>query len=1212
MDNPVPLNITSPPLDGVNLIEASAGTGKTHAICAIFLHLLLGKKLPVEKILVVTFTVAATKELKARIRAMLTKAYGIFQTNAIPENDKDRELLQSLLVRYGKERESIRLLQSALQDFDKAAIYTIHGFCQRMLTENAFESNSLFDTELILESDALLKGAAMDFWREKMYDPLEVVVRYMLLKEISPDYFVKLANNVPLDPNLSVIPEEIVVDVNKLNSDYVKLKVKFKELAKIWEDEKHAICNSIVKAIEKKKLDGRKYQKRHMESRISALDRFFRGFEFFFDKNKYTNIDYFCTSKLGTPIHRFCDELDTFFNQIDETLEQLEKYFICLQKEFLRKINTLLLKQRERKDVRTFHDLLTSVHSALNGDPNSLLARRIRERFSAVLIDEFQDTDPLQYEIFITAFQGYQKSHPLFMIGDPKQAIYKFRGADVFAYLRASAQCERKFTLLTNFRSHRMLIDAINTIFTNSGVKSSCEKSKKPFVIEGIAYHPIRASFLPDVEKYYRSLPHGAPLTIWYVEKDNDGDLKKTPITKKDLQKEICTLLINEICRLISNGVKASDIAILVRKNDQSKVIAENLRRNNIPCVTYGVESVFDTEEKNEMELLMNAIAEPANNGYIAAALATPMFGKTAKEIYSIVQTEELLAATIKQFSEYRQSWEQHGFMQMFRKCMSENNVYSRIAALRGGERKLTNILHLAEIIHKAEQKQRYGIESLIKWFSEKKLQENDELQLRIESDEHAVKILTIHKSKGLEFPIVFCPFLYDSAELQLPYFAFHRYLSDRSEFETIFQLHDESNDGEYRYRALLEELSESVRLMYVALTRAKARCYTLWGYINESGLSAPVYVFHGHRIENMEKYIKNRSLEITPEEILEDLQKLGKQSKNSIKIERINLPCEIKTSDQIKISTLSRRELSFRNFAHAEKLKPSWSITSFSSLVFKNRDEHYEAHLDAPEEFYAPFADAQSYTIHRFPRGTRAGNFIHKVFERINFQLPRGAPLTEEATAVVQNLLNFYGFEREWLPCIGEMVANVVHCTISDGKQTFRLFDLSREARIHELEFYFPVSAISIRKIATTISEHHPDFCGAMPYSFHQLEMEEKNGFVRGFMDLVFHFANKWYILDWKSNYLGPDETFYGFEQLKQAMIREYYHLQYFVYAIALHRHLCRTLPAYNYDDHFGGVFYLFVRGIHKDYPHRGIYFCKPEYELIRKLDTMVGRSIL
>lgn len=1202
-----PLNLANPPLDGVNLIEASAGTGKTYAICAIILHLLLGKGIPVEKILAVTFTVAATEELKGRIRTMLRKLCNVFSTQTISDDDKDRELIQAMLERYGQKKESLTILKTALRDFDKAAIFTIHGFCQRMLSENAFESSSLFDTELLTDADILIKEASKDFWRRTMYCAGEAVVRYADIAQFTPESLVALAKSRPLDPALVILPEKSFPEVEKIESDYSNLKNIFDELKKLWNMDKQNICELIQKALLSKKLNGHKYKESYMPGLINEIDLFFS--ENFVpplkNEKKYSRIDRFSSSMLNertnAVTHEFCVKLDDFLSLRDRLLSDLQIYFSFLKKEFTQNLEAFVSQHRNRKNARTFEDLLTGMHRALNGDPSSPLARRVRERFHAALIDEFQDTDPLQYEIFSTIFRNHC---PLYMIGDPKQAIYKFRGADIFAYLRASSQCDRKLTLAKNFRSHPDLIRAINAIFEMNESKNAL-----PFVLDGITYQSLESAENKDAKKYAALLPPGSPLTIWFIV-NNDNNKKEDALVNKQTAIDLaCALIIKEITSLIQHGVNAGDIAILVRKNKQSNIIARALRAHGIPCVTYGTESILDTEEAIELERVLCAIAEPSNRGYLAAALATNFFGKNASELSTIVNSEDELAQLMEQFKRYRQRWDQHGFIAMFRQMMQENEISVHLASFIDGERKLTNVFHIAELIHRAEREERLGVDGILKWFSEKKSLEIDEMKLRLETDEYAVKILTIHKSKGLEFPIVFTPFLYDSAEIKSDDYIYHS-THERGETKTIFDL---SGEGKEKPKALLEELSESVRLMYVALTRAKARCYTLWGNINKSELSAPMYVFHNHNFSSVEEFLTNaNSNKNTPNfNKIDDLRALEKKAKGTISINVISEsdPSKFAGISDTGRETTATTSLSCRTFVKGPILAP-WSLTSFSSLIFNAKEEYSEKSDEISEEnLLEKNLTGKEQTIHTFPRGTRPGLFIHEIFENIDFQHPN----SPDSASIIANLSKKYSIAECWIPVIASTVKEILMHPLEARTSTFhlnfRLAELGTAERTHELEFYFPASSICAHKLAELILAERPLSVDKEPPSLARLGLEPIRGFIRGFIDLVFTIHGRWFLADWKSNHLGPNVESYRKEHLERAMLEHYYYLQYHIYAVALHRHLRRTIHNYDYDSHFGGVLYFFVRGIHRDTPETGIYFDRPSKLLINALDDYLGR---
>ncbi len=1207
-----PLDLINPPLEGVNLIEASAGTGKTYAITAIFLHLLIKKKLPVDRILVVTFTVAATEELKGRIRAMLRKMQRAFTIGKY-EGDDDRLLIEGFLKKYAASDNGplLERLGAALRNFDRAAIFTIHGFCQRMLQDNPFEAGTLFDTELLTEDKKILHETAADFFRRNLYDaPAEAAAR-AIKNGITPEGLVGILQKRSLDPGTSVAPRVQRPEASAIENARDSAAALLEEASKLWEKGQAEVKELIENAVAQKNLSGNKIRTKSLEKRFAELDGFIAAGDLLGD---YEKIHYFTSSNMvsatnkgkETPSHPFLDAWEKFHKARGSLEEILDDYVISLKAEFIENAGKLLAESRKRRNVRTFDDLLTEMHAAVTARESSPMTARVRERFGAALIDEFQDTDPLQYEIFSTIFDG--KENSLYMIGDPKQAIYKFRGADIFAYLKAAGQCSRRYSLLENHRSGPGLVAAVNTVFSRL-----TEAGARPFVLEGIGFAPVS----PSSGKVDEPLPFpGAPLTIWFIDESYSDRITKSgeATINRGTAVELGALhTAREIGRILAAGCSADKIAVLVRMHHQARKVAKHLRDLGIPCVIYGTESVFVTREAVELERVLSSIADPSNTGLLFASMSTEFWGKSGSDIASLSADEEKLSSVIALTLKYRHDWEKEGFMPMFRRLLRDLEVGPRLVSYEDGERRFTNVLHLAEILHRAEQEERLGAEGLLKFLRRMMTgaEPGEETKLRLETDDRALRIITIHKSKGLQFPIVFCPCLFDPVTIKGD-FSFHELDDDGGGSSRLIDIGTRGDERiENLALAAREELSESLRLMYVALTRAKDRCYMVWGAIDKTELSAPFYAFHHGRIPDWDTFINDihsndkdvikaakDSIASGYAERLADLRDLEASSGGAVLV--TGLP----EGDAPRYRAAeSARALTCRTFSGVSDRR--WSLTSFSSLTHSAGDD--QEWRDRDSEAAPPAEEGASgagYSIHNFPRGTRAGLFIHSVFEKIDFAAP-GSPASRE---LIKSLLHQYGFDEAWHETVTAMALNVLSAPLTDGVLSFRLADLLPKVRLPELEFYFPMASLAPSDIAALVLQGRDDIPSGWKSPASRLEVAPVGGFVRGFIDLVFSHDGRYYIADWKSNHLGPDANHYTAEKMADAMASRFYHLQYHLYAIALHRHLKRALPGYRYEEHFGGAFYLFIRGMDPATPGRGVFFDRPARELIEKLDARIA----
>ncbi len=1197
------LDIHNPPLEGVNLIEASAGTGKTYAIAAIYLHLVLARQIPVENILVVTFTVSATEELKGRIRSRLRSAHQAFSGVRPDAADPDRVLLENLLKKYSGDADSaLKLLDEALRNFDRSAVHTIHGFCRRLLQENAFESSALFDTELVTDDGELLEETAADFLRREIYNAPAVVARRAAGHGISHNGLIRLLKSRPLDPRAIMVPRPRRPEIPEIEAAVAEAQTLFEDGAALWEKTRNEIREAVTAAVIEKRLHGGKIRLKNLEDKITSLDAFFDAGD---PTGRGDSIDFFTSSRMEKsansgkepPRHEFLSLWDRYCEQRAALDGLVSDLLLSLKLKFLETAEASLSRAGEIRNTRTFNELLTQTHRALGGNAFSPLAVRMRRRYTAALIDEFQDTDPLQYEIFSTVFDGKESS--LYMIGDPKQAIYKFRGADIFAYLRAARDCDRRYSLAVNYRSDPGLVESVNTIFGHPA------SGGNPFVLPGIGF----TSALPS-----RPKPKGPAvpaMTVWFID-EKYADHKTTGGPTGKLKRSTALELAarstaEEIARLLASGESAGDIAVLVRKHRQADIVTGHLRSLGIPCVAYGTDSVFHTREALEMERMMESAADPSDTGLLNAALATDFWGKTGNEIRAIISRETELSLYASRAADFRAAWESGGFMAMFRAMLRELNVRTRLISLEDGERRLTNVLHLGEVLHGAEREKALGVEGLLKWFRGRRAEADlgEETNIRLETDEKAVKVITMHKSKGLEFPLVFCPCLFDPVTIKGD-FSFHH---PDDENRLVVDL---GTDGEEKIfnttRALTEELSENLRLMYVALTRAKSRCWIAWGHIDGTELSAPFYAFHHHRVSDWEKYLEQSRLDskdrdpsykllLEYNDKLADMKELEKISDGALSV--IPLPAGKVPPYRAAASAMLPQCREFRG-----NISRRWRLTSFSSLI-------HSAHTYSPPRDSelrerdsigaVPERRAFGTGIHDFPRGTRAGNFIHSVFERIDFSVP----LSDAARNTIAAELRGYRFDEKWAGAIETMTHNVLSAPLSDGDSDFRLCNITDGRKLAELDFQFPMGDLTPAGLARLVLGERGDLPGDAADIITRLGMDRVKGFLRGFIDLVFSHNGRYYILDWKSNHLGDDAGQYTRERLAGAMADNLYHLQYHIYAVALHRHLGRALPGYDYDRHFGGAFYLFVRGVDPKSPGCGVFHDRPDRALMEKLDA-------
>jgi exodeoxyribonuclease V beta subunit len=1193
-------DLLNDPLEGTNLTEASAGTGKTYTITGLFLRLVLEKNLSVDQILVVTFTEAATEELKGRIRGTLLGAIQAFSGGSTEDS-----LLKSLVERYRESKTAARHLREAVQAFDQAAILTIHGFCGRMLYENAFESGSFFDTELVTDQEDIKGEIVDDFWRTHFYSASSLFIRFAMSNKVSPQDLCSLLGNRVAQPYLRIIPQAHVPDSSLEEQEF---QACFKQLCQAWQSHRMEVAD-ILKT--HPGLNRNRYRKASISGWIQGMDDYvnsggsnpilFAGFE------KFTSggLTGAVKENHSPPTHPFfslCEEL----KQKNDALKRIfEERVLGLKAALFSYAHKEFARRKEEKNIQSFDDLLLRLHRALEEPGGDALARTMRMKYKAVLVDEFQDTDPIQYAIFKKAF-GSEKGI-LFLIGDPKQAIYGFRSADVFAYMKAATHVQSMYTLAENWRSEPALIRAINTIFA---------AAHHPFVYDRIPFQPAMPAPAKDRESFTIDGQAEPPLQVWFLDANRRG--LRTPLSK-DLARDLIPVAVaGEISRLLRLGrdnkallgerpLREGDIAVLVRRNVEARRMQEVLSGLNIPSVLYSAENLFDSHEALEMERLLAALGEPNNERLLKAAVATDMIGVQGEGLEGLMKDEIGWEQWVVKFREYHDLWSKKSFIQMFRHLLGQERVMTRLMSLAEGERRTTNVLHFSEVLHQASVEKKLGMAGLLKWLSEQRdpsTPRREEHQLRLESDENAVKLVTIHKSKGLEYPVCFCPFAWDGSQIRKSTepFMFH---NEADNMTLTLDLGSAGMD-ENRVFAEKEQLAENLRLLYVALTRAKNRCYLVWGRFNEAETSALAYLFHQPESWNSDdpvSAIGERFRTLTDEEVRAELESIQAKADGTIRLSE--MPTE--AGQTYSPPPAESIKLACRRFPGS--IDRSWQISSFSSLVTPtpyaaDLADHDAMALPEPHDqqmIMGATMQEELSGIFAFPRGTKAGIFMHDIFEHLDFAQRDNFEMEQ----LVADKLREYGFELTYQETLCDMIQKVLSIPLEPSHETFTLSRIGSKDRLNELEFYFPLKSISPRTLKRVFGRYAGRGLPAdFPERIERLHFSPVRGFMKGFMDMVFQFEGRFYLVDWKSNFLGSRVEDYGQEPLAETMQQACYILQYHLYAIALNQYLQARLPGYNYENHFGAIYYIFVRGVDPDWgPGFGVFRDRPSGELINEL---------
>ena len=1108
-----------------------------------------------------------------------------------------------------------RILSDALRTLDEAAIFTIHAFCQRVLQDNAFESASLFETDFITNQDALLREIVDDFWRVELYPASPLFIRHAWQNGLTSESLLQFVKQGLAWPLLEVIPRTEKPNPKVQTALEQAVWKAYQALGTAWESSKAAVSKILLNY---EGLHRGIYRQQTVETDLREMQVYLAS------QNPLSfpdGFEKFCSSKLakslkGTyapPRHAFFDLCEDFRNVCEALQTSFRQSVLALKVTLAGFVRSELRKRKRQLHLRSFDDLLLDLHDVLAGPGRQVLAKSLRQRYVAALIDEFQDTDPLQYAIFQSLFSSDATAvgptaageTAMFLIGDPKQAIYSFRGADVFAYMQAARDVGERLTLDKNWRSTEKLVQAVNRIFQNV---------RDPFVFPEIEFHAVqagttRAEGRSDAGEFaWEGEASSAPLKLWVMQRTEPDK----PINKSRANEELPAAVASEIVRWLQAGkngkarvegeaLAAHHIAVLVRTNDEARFMQGALQNVGVPSVIHSDESVFKSHEALELQRLLAAIAEPGNEGKVRAALATELLGMTGSELARLAQDETGWDGWLETFALYRGLWLDEGFMMMVAALITRQQVRSRLLALPGGDRRLTNVLHCCELLHQAALESGMGMEELLKWLTEARQQGGtarlEEYQIRLETDEQAVRIVTVHKSKGLQYPIVFCPFCWNTGA-RTGEVIFH----DLNQSGKLVMDIGSAELEAHERMAEREDLAENARLLYVALTRAEYRCVAVWGAFRDAGESALAYLLHPpgkFERANLVRNLKAHFDDLSDENILRDLQRVADGGRAGVGLSSVP-----KSSPEV-YAPPARQPVGLASRTLTREIPKGWGIASFSSLIAGKARETELPDRDSlwgrrGEEAEPPMPQ-RIRTFLDFPRGRRAGTALHELFETVDFSLQP----VEPARQLVREKLAQFGFEAAWQEQVFQMLRDVLSTPLASDRAEFCLSSLPGARLLHELEFSFPLDLLTSKRLRAAFAVHRSlEFPVALPEALEQLDFVPVRGAMKGFIDLVFEQDGRFYLADWKSNFLGRDLEAYGQTALREAMMRELYVLQYHLYAVALDRYLAFRIPEYQYRTHFGGVYYLFLRGMSPQHGSEyGVFRDRPPEALIREL---------
>ena len=1199
MTETIPLNPITLPLNQISLIEASAGTGKTYTIGSLYLRLLLkagennfSRPLNVEEILVVTFTDMATEELKKKIRERITDA--IDKLTAFAETQdksafKNDEFLTALCQDLNI-FEAIHRLKLADQNMDLAAIYTIHGFCRRMLMQYAFYSGIHFNLELIKDQSDLLVRFANEFWREHFY-PLPFEMADFIANELgSPNDVLSL-----LKPDLG---KDLKIDLE--NQQALSLSIekclhqylgghfeKIKTLKNFWLESAGKISELITEELNKdyekgkpKSLSRRSYNMSRLAKWIEKVNAWANNPRDYLLNE--TLMSYFTQSALG---EKGEEGASPFIAPIFAELE--ERASALMSPDLLRRVilyhyrqalQQKLLDYKLNHQEKSFDDLLRLLCEALQGDQGDELAEMIRFQYPFAMIDEFQDTDSQQYAIFSKIYRDNpEKNTGFIMIGDPKQAIYRFRGADIFTYLKASDEAQSRFELTKNYRSEKNLVDGVNALF---------DFPQSPFIYQNINFTAVDSR--DDHFRFYLNGKAEPAYRFYLTESDKVNKTEMAKICAISIQHWLKSAAKNQAVFQNEDTCKTlqpANIAVLVKNRYEASDVIQELQKLGIASVYLSDQSsVFDSHVAVELLRILKACLNVAERP-ILNAIATALFGLNAADIHQIQQNEADWQRWADSFAQYQQTWQRQGILVMLHQILLEQGISERLLSQATGERDLTDFLHLAEILQQAATLHESEA-ALLSWF-EKQIQGEgrQEAQIRLESERQLVKIVSIHKSKGLEYDLVWLPFL--AVPSKTPTAGDMNIYYSKERDETLWDIENRN------LKALYEEtFAEELRLLYVALTRAKYQMAFALPAQFDKKWNALHYVLSQGEIG------KEIALS-APKDTETLLQTFKEKMQDNVEI------CTKPNLEAFPALSINTKNDELKATEFTGNIEQDWRITSFTSIEQGHRRQNYFA--ESAGKKHAVFDDAKDYdsqnaieistvllnenesNILDLPRGKQVGTALHRHFENCYFS---DLANTEEIDKLRQSLQ----LDETFTEPLQNWLQQISHTPLSN-EIGITLADLANKDCIKEMPFYLAIREyFDLEAFNRALKAHH--HLPSEPLQFEQIQ-----GMVRGSIDLVFRHNGKYYLVDYKSNFLGSTLADYNQEALKKEMLHSHYDWQYLIYTLALHRYLQSVVPHYDYARDFGGVFYLFLRGMNGE-PQSGVFYDRPSVELITELD--------
>ena len=1247
-----------PLTNGIRLIEASAGTGKTFSLSHLVLRLLTEKEYSIKEILVVSFTEATASEIKARIIERLISALKIIEsinTNIKPDLI-DKVLGEWVELNITSNEKALfiaSLILEALETIENADITTIHGFCSKTLRREAIENGNNLNLTIEKDSEALINEIVEEYWKKEILEIEISELKGILKTNFNRKNLIQVLTSLDNDPNndFEKTFEDLEIEKSlsiQLDTYIESLWIEFKTT---WEEKGQKLEDGFIEIASDLRSQGitdtKPYSSKPRKNRHELLSNWIEEFK---EKkrpsyediqnqnliNKYFHPKHFYKLDMNYKIDSCSKEMKSVLEIIGDLYDSpselvWEHALLWTKKE--------LEKRKSKKGFINYSDLLKLLDpKKLNRDRikdeanTNNIYKNLRLRYKVALIDEFQDTDPVQFRLLKEAF-GNRSTHLLLMIGDPKQAIYSFRGGSLNTYMKAREACDRIDLMNANYRSTKSLILKLNKLFLDGLIRSNLSTQElNPCSQEDrLKLNGIKEPFK----------------IINLIENHQKDEKQRTKLeSKSKIEDKIPRVIGSYLLELLDKNPKnlnPSDICILVNRHDQARNIHSYLSKIKIPSQLLSNDNIFTKDGAQILQIFINCIVNPHNEQKLSLlACSELMQWKKEKLIESKINGHfDLLSS---KFYELAKLFPNRGLLG----CLSNFLEGESIADLSNRGTLLGDLYQSAQLVDEQIHRQKFNALRASQWLSIRRFQSiepiPEEYQPNSVISNSSINIITIHKSKGLQFKIVICPYLWQKP----PDKKSHLWKYNQNLLiSKKYKWHKKYSSYQNFFRK--ESLSEAERLAYVAFTRAKKQLIILWAKAaGQEGNPLSGFLFgsesinlniEDHTREMMEKSFKKRKLKVEIQDIKAiETNKRWSEPKSKFKLSLGKTP----------------------NY----QFEKSWGRYSFSKwITTKNEELYLKEFLDelnedlafkdeikdvSPQKIYQVSIEkdlgidslenqiwSTESPIGNFPRGPIAGTCLHKILERIDFN---DLDNQLKVSSIIEEELNIVNIENSFIEPIYILIKRIANIPLGGPLGKFKMKNLNSKSSIKELKFDIPIchhgNPINTLELSSIFRED-VDNKYSSDYIHKLMNLNiHSSGFLTGSIDQVFadnpnHEIAKWWVLDWKSNWIGSpiskeNGTFcgpsnYSISRMNEEMFHHHYPLQAHIYLLALHRFLNWRLPNYSPQKHLGGYIYVFLRGLpdkeeleEKNIPHwtPGLIVEPAPIERIKKLDLLIKRQ--